>query len=237
MIARADCRALIRCLARMALVPAGALAVHQLRFVLAFGGDAGVELARQGHSYLHSLVPWIVLLIGVAAGAFLWALGRAHGGSAVGCRATPSRWRRCGSCARPACSRSTSRRSSSRGCSRPAIRRAWPASSATAAGGRSPPRCASAWCSRRYSTALAGCWTRSRNDAIVSCRAGGAAQRDAAAPTRCPAASALAAGRGLVGPWSSKLRRSSHAVPDRCSHRFAFSLRSSVGATRHVRLR
>jgi hypothetical protein len=77
MIARADCRALIRLLARAALVPAAALAVHQLRFLLAFGPNAGLELARQGHSYLHSLVPWIVLLIGVAAGAFLWGLGRA----------------------------------------------------------------------------------------------------------------------------------------------------------------
>ena len=77
MIARADGRALIRLLARAALVPAAALAVHQLRFFLAFGPNAGLELARQGHSYLHSVVPWIVLLIGVAAGAFLWGLGRA----------------------------------------------------------------------------------------------------------------------------------------------------------------
>src|SRR5580693_144611 len=80
MIARADRRAVLRGLARTALVPAAALAVHQLRFVLAFGGGAGVELARQGHAYLHSLVPWIVVAIGVAAGGFLWALGRALGG-------------------------------------------------------------------------------------------------------------------------------------------------------------
>jgi hypothetical protein len=62
------------------LVPAGAFAVHQLRFWLAFGGRAGSELARTGHSYLHSLVPWLVLLLGVAVGGFLWALGRAMGG-------------------------------------------------------------------------------------------------------------------------------------------------------------
>jgi hypothetical protein len=80
MIARAERGAVIRSLARVALVPAAALAVHQLRFVLAFGGSAGVELARQGHSYLHSLVPWIVLMIGVAFGAFLCGLGRALGG-------------------------------------------------------------------------------------------------------------------------------------------------------------
>ena len=80
MIARPDCRAVIRGLARGALVPAAALAVHQLRFVLAFGGGAGLELARQGHSYLHSVVPWIVVLLGVATGGFLWALGRALAG-------------------------------------------------------------------------------------------------------------------------------------------------------------
>ena len=45
--------------------------------MLAFGGGAGAELARQGHSYLHSLVPWIVLGLGVAVSGFLWALGRA----------------------------------------------------------------------------------------------------------------------------------------------------------------
>ena len=54
MILRADARALIRCLARAALVPAAALVVHQLRYVLAYGSGAGIELARQGHSYLHS---------------------------------------------------------------------------------------------------------------------------------------------------------------------------------------
>ena len=59
MIACADRRTVVRWVARAALVPAGALAVHQLRYLLAFGGRAGVEFARQGHSYLHSLVPWI----------------------------------------------------------------------------------------------------------------------------------------------------------------------------------
>lgn len=67
-------------LARGALVPAGALAVHQLRYWLAFGSNATVELRAQGHSYLHSLVPWIVLLIAISAGVFLRALGRALGG-------------------------------------------------------------------------------------------------------------------------------------------------------------
>jgi hypothetical protein len=66
--------------ARVALVPPAAFAVHQLRYVLAYGGAAGAELADTGHSYLHSLVPWIVLLIGLAAGGFLWSLGRAFAG-------------------------------------------------------------------------------------------------------------------------------------------------------------
>ncbi len=67
-------------LARVALVPAGALAVHQLRYWLAFGRNATAELQAQGHSYLHSLVPWIVLLIAISAGVFLRALGRTLGG-------------------------------------------------------------------------------------------------------------------------------------------------------------
>ncbi len=70
----------IRPLASLALVPAGALAVHQLRYWLAFGGRAGTMLAAQGHSYLHSLVPWIVLALAFAVGAFIRALGRALGG-------------------------------------------------------------------------------------------------------------------------------------------------------------
>ena len=70
----------IRRLAPAALMPAGAFAVHQLRYWLAFGSHAGVELAAQGHSYLRSVVPWIVLLIGLSVGAFLLAFGRALGG-------------------------------------------------------------------------------------------------------------------------------------------------------------
>lgn len=68
-------------------MPAAAFAVHQLRYWLAFGNQAGAELERQGHSYLHSVAPWIVFLIAIAIGAFLRALGRAFGGQ----RATPCR--------------------------------------------------------------------------------------------------------------------------------------------------
>jgi hypothetical protein len=76
--------------APVALMPAAAFAVHQLRYWLAFGARAGVELERLGHSYLHSLVPWLVLLIALSLGGFLRALGRALGGQCSGARYTSS---------------------------------------------------------------------------------------------------------------------------------------------------
>lgn len=79
-------RTAVSVVSRAAMVPAAALAVHQLRFVLAYGNGAGAELAGTGHSYLHSLVPWIVLLVGCSTGGVLWALGRALAG-----QRTPSR--------------------------------------------------------------------------------------------------------------------------------------------------
>jgi hypothetical protein len=73
-------RAVIMRLAPLALMPAAAFAVHQLRYWLAYGDRAGAVLARQGHAYLHSLAPWLVLLLAIAVGIFLRALGRAFGG-------------------------------------------------------------------------------------------------------------------------------------------------------------
>ncbi len=67
-------------LAPVALMPLAAFAVHQLRYWLAFGRGAGLELQRTGHSYLHSLVPWLMLLLAVVVGGFLVALGRAFAG-------------------------------------------------------------------------------------------------------------------------------------------------------------
>ncbi len=58
----------------VALVPVAALAVHQLRYELAFGPAARHQLAEQGHAYLGSLVPWILLAVGFGAGAWLGAL-------------------------------------------------------------------------------------------------------------------------------------------------------------------
>jgi hypothetical protein len=57
-----------------ALVPAAAIVVHQLRYTLAYGSSAGHELVAQGHSYLTSVTPWIVLVAAVGLGALLGSL-------------------------------------------------------------------------------------------------------------------------------------------------------------------
>ncbi len=80
MLARDGWRVVTRTLRRTVLMPAAAFVVHQLRFMLAFGGHTGVVLQRTGHSYLTSLVPWMVLLIAAACGGFCWTLGRALSG-------------------------------------------------------------------------------------------------------------------------------------------------------------
>jgi hypothetical protein len=93
-------RSVVR-LAPLALMPAAAFAVHQLRYWLAYGGQAGVMLERQGHAYLHSLVPWLVLLLALCAGVFLRALGRAFGGDCSLQRYTASfaaLWVACSAC-------------------------------------------------------------------------------------------------------------------------------------------
>jgi hypothetical protein len=58
------------------LMPAAALVVHQVRYSLAYGGRASTELAAQGHAYLHSVVPWTVLALGVGASMFLRRVAR-----------------------------------------------------------------------------------------------------------------------------------------------------------------
>src|ERR1700678_2192065 len=69
-----------RRLAQAAMLPPAAFAVHQLRYMLAFGHSAGIVLQRTGHSYLHSVVPWLIAALAIAAGIFLQALGRAFAG-------------------------------------------------------------------------------------------------------------------------------------------------------------
>jgi hypothetical protein len=82
MLARTRSVLLDRALISLPLVPAAAFAVHQLRYWLAFGGGAGVQLQQQGHAYMHSLVPWIVLALALALGTFLRLIARALGGIA-----------------------------------------------------------------------------------------------------------------------------------------------------------
>jgi len=59
------------------LMPAAALVVHQARYSLAYGERANTELAAQGHSYLHSVVPWSILALGVGASVFVRRAARA----------------------------------------------------------------------------------------------------------------------------------------------------------------
>ena len=67
-------------LAPVALMPAGAATVHELRYLLAYGSHASLALQQQGHAYLHSLAPWVILSLGLVLGGFARALGRACAG-------------------------------------------------------------------------------------------------------------------------------------------------------------
>jgi hypothetical protein len=64
------------------LLPVAALGVHELRYRLAYGSQASSVLAAQGHGYLDSLAPWLVLLLALAVGGFLVRVARALGGRA-----------------------------------------------------------------------------------------------------------------------------------------------------------
>jgi hypothetical protein len=60
-----------------ALLPLAALAVHDLRYRLAYGGDAGHELARQGHAYLGIAKPLVGVLFALVVAELLARLARA----------------------------------------------------------------------------------------------------------------------------------------------------------------
>jgi hypothetical protein len=72
-----------------ALLAAGALAVHQLRYALSFH-DAGRVLGAQGHAYLAVVMPLALGLLAAAGGLFLAGLTRAARGGA-GAGAEPAR--------------------------------------------------------------------------------------------------------------------------------------------------
>jgi hypothetical protein len=84
-----------------ALLAPAAFGVHALRYLLAYGGSAGLELQRSGHSYLHSVVPWLIGLTAAACGCFLVALGRTLRGHVSPARYTLSftaLWLLCSGC-------------------------------------------------------------------------------------------------------------------------------------------
>jgi len=60
----------------LVLLPVAAFALHQLRYTLAYGSHARQVLAAQGHSYMTSLAPWLVLLVALGAGSFLLRVAR-----------------------------------------------------------------------------------------------------------------------------------------------------------------
>jgi hypothetical protein len=57
-----------------ALIALAALGVHQLRYLIAYGGESHEELARQGHGYLFGALP---ILIGFAIAALTATVLRA----------------------------------------------------------------------------------------------------------------------------------------------------------------
>jgi hypothetical protein len=76
------------------LLPVATVAVHELRYLLAYGPGAGRELIAQGDAYVESLLPGVVLLLAVCFGAGLVRVWRVAGGRASGGDAPRlSQWR------------------------------------------------------------------------------------------------------------------------------------------------
>jgi hypothetical protein len=71
-----------------ALMPAAVLTVHQLRYLLAFGGGTGQELEKEGHQYLSALAAPIAMSVAIVVGLFLARLASAwrEGEAEVGAR-------------------------------------------------------------------------------------------------------------------------------------------------------
>jgi hypothetical protein len=70
----------------LALLPLAALGVHDLRFQLAFGHEAGHQQAVEGHAYLGALSPLCVLLAAAVAAEIIVRLTRTRRGEVeAGC--------------------------------------------------------------------------------------------------------------------------------------------------------
>jgi hypothetical protein len=64
----------------VALLGAGAVIVHELRYVLTYGDGAGAALAQQGHSYMPVLEALVVVMLCLALLRFAASLTRAFRG-------------------------------------------------------------------------------------------------------------------------------------------------------------
>jgi hypothetical protein len=74
-----------------ALMPAAVLTVHQLRFQLAFGGQADSRLAAEGHQYLSSFfAPLAAMALAIGIGLFLATLAQAWRQAPAGGGRAPS---------------------------------------------------------------------------------------------------------------------------------------------------
>jgi hypothetical protein len=72
----------------IALLLAGSVMVHELRYVFAYGGNAGAALSEQGHSYLPTVEALAVVLLATALMRFAVALAGAARGERPTRRAT-----------------------------------------------------------------------------------------------------------------------------------------------------
>ena len=67
-----------------ALIALAALAVHQLRYLLAYGSDAHTELLRQGHAYLFQSLPVLIGFgLSTIAAGLVRAVLRGPAGTAI----------------------------------------------------------------------------------------------------------------------------------------------------------
>src|SRR3954466_9064812 len=62
-----------------ALISVGALAVHDLRYLIAYRGGAAKELSLTGHGYLGDVTPLAMGALALAIAAFAWRLLNGRG--------------------------------------------------------------------------------------------------------------------------------------------------------------
>jgi hypothetical protein len=65
----------------IALLATGSIIVHELRYAVAYGSNAGAALAEQGHSYMPAVESLALVLLAIALGRFCISLVRARSGT------------------------------------------------------------------------------------------------------------------------------------------------------------